>query len=492
MKMKGLIWLGMKFSIGSLCLFMTGQPVFAQVRIAWEARYNGPGNRIDWLTVMALDQVGNVYVTGESQRDYFSSDYATLKYDPHGNQLWEARYHGLGNRGNWASALTVDNDNNVYVTGSSSGVGTREDYATVKYDSQTGQLLWEARYNGPGNEVDSARAIAVDHAGNVYVTGFSTGIGTARDYATIKYDGQTGQMLWTARYNGPGNGDDSARAIAVDQEGDVYVTGGSTGVGTGQDYATIKYDGQTGQPLWIARYNGQFNGDDDAKLLALDREGSVYVAGNSSFRALTIRYDRHTGQARWIAPSGVELSALVVDEQGGVFVAGGTTSGDSIAIRYDPATGQAMWIQQIVEFSPVDLALDRFGDLYAVGISWVTAAIRLVKYDGRTGQVLWLNDYIVMGPEFAVATSVVVDKREAVYVGGIWDYNSVSDDYLVLKYEQAPPGDVNYDFCVDDVDLLRILLEFGRTGDLPEDVNRDGVVDDQDLLTVLFHFGSGC
>ncbi len=52
---------------------------------------------------------------------------------------------------------------------------------------------WVRRYNGPGNSSDYAYAIAVDPSGNVYVTGYSYGSGTDRDYATIKYV-QTGAI----------------------------------------------------------------------------------------------------------------------------------------------------------------------------------------------------------------------------------------------------------------------------------------------------------
>ena len=53
-------------------------------------------------------------------------------------------------------------------------------------------------------------------------------------------------------------------------------------------------------------------------------------------------------------------------------------------------------------------------------------------------------------------------------------------------------GDVDGNSCVDDADLLTVLLNFGATGLNPADLNCDGTVDDADLLTVLLNFGSGC
>ena len=122
---------------------------------------------------------------------------------------------------------------------------------------------WVARHNGPGNDIDGARSLALDKEGNVYVTGSSTGTGTGLDYSTIKYNA-AGVQQWEARYNGPGNNDDDAFSIAVDNNGNVYVTGRSTGNLTELDYATIKYN-SAGVVQWVARYNGPENGLDWAK-----------------------------------------------------------------------------------------------------------------------------------------------------------------------------------------------------------------------------------
>ena len=126
----------------------------------------------------------------------------------------------------------------MYVTGWSVGLRIGYDYATIKYTS-AGDSLWVRWYDGPGNSLDGATALAVDGSGNVYVTGYSYGPGTDYDYATIKYT-SAGDSLWVRRYNGPGNYYDYATALAVDGSGNVYVTGYSQG-GNGDIYTTIKY-----------------------------------------------------------------------------------------------------------------------------------------------------------------------------------------------------------------------------------------------------------
>lgn len=316
----------------------------------WVARYNGTGNGIDTATALAVDSSGNIYVTGYSSGSGSGNDYATIKYNTDGTQLWAARYNGPGNGEDIANALAIDGSGNIYVTGTSFGLHTDSDYATIKYNG-AGTQQWAVRYNGVGNGYDSATALAVDSLGNVYVTGTSFGSETDSDYATIKYDA-AGTQQWVARYNGPGNGYDQASAIAVDSAGNVLVAGSSIGSGTDNDYATVKYDA-TGTQDWVARYNGPGNNSDVVSGIALDGSGNAYVTGYSlntpaDSDCATIKYDA-TGAQEWVVTYGGPANdsdganAIAVDSSGNIYVTGYSvgigTDSDYVTIKYVQTTG---------------------------------------------------------------------------------------------------------------------------------------------------------
>jgi hypothetical protein len=170
----------------------------------------------------------------------FNADYVTIKYYSNGDTAWVRRYDGPANGNDQASAAAIDDSGNVYVTGYSDSTGSSQDYATIKYDS-SGNELWVRRFNC-ANGTDIPTAIAVDGSNNIYVTGRS-GCGgvTSHDYVTIEYY-SNGDTAWLRKYHGPvQNGYDYAYALAVDSAGNVYVTGASQGSGTDYDYCTIKY-----------------------------------------------------------------------------------------------------------------------------------------------------------------------------------------------------------------------------------------------------------
>ena len=281
---------------------------------AWVRRYNGPENGGDKAFAIAIDNSNNVFVTGYSGA-YSYYNYVTIKYYSNGDTAWVRRYNGPANKDDVASAIAVDGSGNIYVTGQSMGSGTADDYATVKY-YPNGDTAWTRRYNGPTDSTDIANAIAVDGSGNVYVTGQSMGIGSDYDYATVKYD-PNGNEVWVKRYNGPGNKYDVPEAIAIDGSDNIYVTGQS--ISNWPDYTTIKYY-PGGDTAWVKRYDGTSNFYDYAIAIAVDSSNHVYVTGYSygsgtNYDYTTIKYIQYiTDTLTIVAFSPVDL--IVTDPEG--------------------------------------------------------------------------------------------------------------------------------------------------------------------------------
>lgn len=245
---------GSALRLGAGLEFMTLK-LNANGTLAWWTTYNGTGNGDDMANALVVDASANVYVTGSSLGGTGGLDFATIKYNSNGARQWVHRFAGFGQGNNVPRAIGLDSATNVIVTGNSAHGSAGLDFLTLKLKA-TGTLIWSNAYNGTGSGDDIAYALAVDGSDNIVVTGSSLGAGgTALDYATVKYNAN-GTQRWVARYNGPGGGDDSAVAVKINHAlGNVYVTGSSLGAGTGPDYATIKYN-SNGVQQWVSRLNG--------------------------------------------------------------------------------------------------------------------------------------------------------------------------------------------------------------------------------------------
>jgi hypothetical protein len=209
---------------------------------------------------IAVDSTGNAYVTGyTSSTDFptknpfqasnaggsYGYDVFVTKINPTGSALIYSTYLG-GSGDEAASSIAVDATGDAYVTGytSSTNFPTRNalhgvnpnTYLTafVSKFNPSGSALVYSTYLG-GSVYDTGTGIAVDRAGDAYVTGFTYSTNFPlqgpfhRNYAGngdafVSKLNPAGTALFSSTYLG-GNLYDAASGIAVDGAGNVYVTG---------------------------------------------------------------------------------------------------------------------------------------------------------------------------------------------------------------------------------------------------------------------------
>ena len=144
---------------------------------------------MDFPTAIEIDNNSNIIVTGyslESAPPTYIYDYATIKYNSSLSQQWAMRFDGTGNGDNKPAALAVDNSGNIYVTGYSTGSLSSYDYLTIKYNS-SGSVDTMLRINGNANMNGYASTIVVGPNSTIYVTGSAYFTGSGLDYYTLRY-----------------------------------------------------------------------------------------------------------------------------------------------------------------------------------------------------------------------------------------------------------------------------------------------------------------
>lgn len=321
-------------------------------QLQWAAAYNGVANDYDEAVALAVDNSGNVYVAGHVRDSTSYYDIAVIKYDPAGVQQWVKLWSGSSGRSDYASDIAVDNSGNVYVTGSSDGISGTS-YVTVKHNS-SGNFLWARLYNYSSNMVALASHIRADNSGNCYVTGTSSAPGSGSDFLTIKYN-SNGDSSWSARYNGTTASNEIPQGFEIDNAGNVYVTGFTTGTNSGVDYMTIKYN-NSGVQQWATRYTSNGVSQDIPEDLKVDAAGNVYVTGrtrvSSSYNDIgTVKYNS-SGVMQWLAlydnPAfnrDDDPHSIAVDAEGNVYVTGYSNTGsdgNAITLKYDNS-GNPKW-----------------------------------------------------------------------------------------------------------------------------------------------------
>lgn len=368
------------------------------VRQAWVARFDGPAGGSEYPAEIQVDPRGNVYVIALSPGGESGDDFVTLKYDALGRLAWQRRYNGPCNAFDWPFGLALDHAGNVLVVGYSAGVGTAGDIALLKYDPD-GALLWERRYDQAAQS-DIGYDVAVDGDGNVIVAGWSSD-GSSHGFKTLKYS-PAGGLLWERRYDGPGEpgyAADLALDVELDAAGNVYVLGRSEVSATDTDFAVVSY-APDGTPRWAQRFDGPVHGIDgpDGKSLAVSAAGVVCVTGylevaGGEWDVLTLRYDSD-GTLSW-------------------------------ARTFNGAADEHDWGR--------DVGIDATGSVLVTGISstgWTGDACLTLKYDAG-GALLWsrTDGYNAGGMALAIDSA----GRPCV-TGYTFDSWERGYDYLTLQF----------------------------------------------------------
>ena len=295
-------------------------------------------------------------------------------------------------------------------------------------------------------------------------------------------DGELGNSVvptWVQRIAGTSL--DEGKAIAVDSGGNVYVTGYyqstvplSLGgavqlpVSTGRDTFIVKYN-SSGNPQWYQTISG--TSSDEAKAIAVDSGGNVYVTGNyqsttpvslgpsldlpvsTGSDTFIVKYDT-SGTAQWFQTiSGTSTDVgygIAVDSGGNVCVTGNyqsttpvslgpsldlpvSTGSDIFIVKYN-SSGTAQWFQTISETSYGEgtaIAVDSSGSVYVTGNYSSSTPVSLgnnldlpvspgsdtfiVKYNS-SGTAQWFQT--IAGNQTDVGYGIKVDSSGSVYVTG--------------------------------------------------------------------------
>lgn len=450
----------------------------AQWNHAWSRFVDGPTHQSEGSAKTVVDASGAIYSLGSTALDgnTTGADFLIVKFSPTGDRLWTKTFDGPGHSQDIAADM-IEKDGWLYICGRVSQPTNwygDSDFCTIKMRASDGEIVWTRYHSGeftPGIEssVDGASAIAVDHLGNVFVSGSTWEWGyyfPNADFCTVKYD-SNGNQLWTRKYHGGANYvaiSDAVFAIEVDPAGDLIVTGDSPGPNNASDVATIKYRGSDGAQLWVRRA-----GETEHALmgvpasLRIGADGDAYVLIKSfNDGTAVIRYANDDGSVQWwwnafpghfglkgafqLASNGDPVLALIYDPDSDDSNLNNNLrvvrlAKDTGTVVFNSTNGNAVHGDYQ---APRAMAALPDGSVLVVGhgspVPWARAP-QLWQFDA-TGQLDWtaLHTSETINLE---TRQVVLDPFGAIVVGGQADLATPTRDLAILKFtppeEFAPP-----------------------------------------------------
>ncbi len=302
--------------------------------------------------------------------------------------------------------LAVDASGNVFVADIAVCSGG-PNWRVNKFDATLGTLLAATEYTGPIT-IAWPLSVALDGSGNPVVAGVEYGISTEQDWCILKYDPALGTLLGATSYNAPDNLFDNARSVAVDGGGNIFVTGVEYVSGQDYNWRTSKYDATLGTRPATMDYNGPTGTDEDqANAVAVDGSGNVVVVGyerdvGDNYNWRVIKYDTTLGTV---------LATTVYDAPS---VPG---------LDYDEA-----WA----------VAIDGSGNIVVLGMEERPSGLevmRIRKYAPSLAILLATTAYISPADSHAYGNDVVIDGSGNIVVAGCEVNSGGTLDLRILKYD---------------------------------------------------------
>ena len=466
-------------------------PPANQPTLAWTSFFDNAPQLADFNAMIGRDAAGNVYTGGTSlivDDPTGNTDIVLFKTDVNGNRVWSRTFNGAGNYREGLRDMAVDEAGNTYLTGYTYYVDGENpalnsyDYVTLKYNTD-GDLVWTRMYSGNMGYDDFPLSLKIDSAGNTYVGGYSWGINTYANYATVKYDAD-GNQVWAKRYAG-GYGE-ILNELEVDAAGNVYVTGTSnrTSAGGAEDIVTIKYL-PDGTQAWFNRYNSPSDLSDEGYELEINAAGDVLILGESYdfdvYDTIIHKIDGASGTAVWTrsvtgitpdrltAPTGLKL-----DPAGKMILSGMIY--DEVSYDVDSFVAK-LDAESVLEWSKIydgpsdddfdgdtKVTFDAAGNIYTAVSSegFANSDIQVLKYlaDGtldwtyRFGNPYLGDDWVLDWQDDTGQNTILLDTQGNVYIAGNSYVPEQSTDLVAFKLEpvaqmRAAPFDFDGDGKAD-------------------------------------------